>query len=91
MPNGAKAYETRKAAEALRHAEGQARDLFAKAAAAMTEPTTENKALALFWAALGLVKMAESDPGDEVLVRVEQVIRRAAGRGAPSPGPYSGT
>lgn len=91
MPDGVKAHETRKAAEALRRAEGDARDLFAKAAAAMTEPTPENKAMALFWGALAIVKMAQSDPHNDTANRVEQVVREAAGRGDPAPGPYSGT
>ena len=88
--NGKKAHETRRRDRALRNAEEGALRAFARAAALMTEPSTANKGEAVFWGALGVLRLAQSDPELEALARAGKILGTRR-RGQAVPGPYSGT
>lgn len=90
--NGKKAHATRREADRIRHLEGQVRDNLIRAAAAMTEPSPENKGVALFYATLATIRLAESDAQGAAEQLALSMIRAASGRPAQrQPGPYSGT
>lgn len=59
-----------------RWAEEEAARCLVKAAAAMTEPTPENKTAALLLSAMAIVRIAESDPEHTVRRKAVQHVRR---------------
>lgn len=57
-------HDTRRAAEAIRHAEHECQQLLIEAAFLMAFPSLERKALALVKMALAMLRLAESDPSE---------------------------
>lgn len=72
--DGHKANETRRAGERIRHALEKAQHSFARAAALLTDPSPDNVGEALFHGALAILKIAESDPGNNAADRAEKII-----------------
>jgi hypothetical protein len=67
--------DTRKKAERLAWCEERALRYLARAAAAMTEPNPDNKAWAIVWTGMAMLRLAESDPDQAAVDRAEKIIK----------------